>query len=245
MNPTLSIIIPTYNAFEHLEFWESKNRPEKFKNMEFIFIDSNSNDGSSEYFEKLSRTYTNIYVYKIKSNIYEAMNLGVYYSHSDWLLFTGIDDNLLESISDLINYINKNDLSKFDLLVVDYQISYFKKIKYKKSIKQLNHPHHQSCIFNKKSLLNFEYIYNTKYHLFSDMDLIFRIIKCQNILYLPINCVNFSTGGKSTNGSYFKQIFIELTLVCFKHNKIFSKFYLISILRIIYYYIKKIFRLHE
>ncbi len=245
MKYSLTIIIPTYNAIEHLENWEKILINEIFSYIEFIFVDSNSNDGTNEFLSLFSKRYKNVFVYKIKSSIYEAMNFGVFKSSSNWILFTGIDDYLLKPINHLIININNKKLNNYDLLIVDYQISKKNIIKEKKSIKQLNYPHHQSCIFNKQTLLNLNYIYNTKYLLYSDMDLIFRILKNKKILYLPYNCVNFSKGGKSTNGKYFKESLVELTTIAFKNNKIFTKFYLISVLRIIYYYIDYKFKLNK
>ena len=236
MNPIISIIIPTYNASEHLKFWENKNRPEKYKFIEFIFIDSNSNDGSTSYLLHLSEKYSNVFFYNLKSSIYEAMNFGVKKCNSEWILFMGVDDYLLNNCLELLNHINTNDLNFYDLLIVNYQISFESKIIFKNSKNQLDYPHHQSCIFNKLTLLKLDYIYDTKFNLFSDMDLIFRILRNNKILYLPYNCVNFSKGGKSTNGKNFNQSIKELTLIAYRHNKIFTKFYTLSLLRLLFYY---------
>jgi glycosyltransferase involved in cell wall biosynthesis len=236
LNPTISIIIPTYNALEHLKHWENKNRPEKFKFIEFIFIDSNSNDGSCSYFLHLVEKYNNVFFYNLKSSIYEAMNFGVKKSNSEWILFMGVDDYLLVNCSELLNHLNTDDLNFYDLLIVNYQISFQRKLFLKNSKNQIGYPHHQSCIFNKLTLLNLDYIYDTKFKLFSDMDLIFRILKNKKILYLPYNCVNFSKGGKSTNGQNFNQTIKELTFIAYRHNKIFTKFYILSVLRLLFYY---------
>ena len=237
MKYSLTIVIPTYNAINHCKNWDKILTAEKYINIEFIFVDSNSVDGTNEYLNTLSKKFDNVYVFKIESTIYEAMNFGVYKSSTNWILFIGIDDYLIKSINNLFKHLDDPKLINLDLLIVDYQMSNKNLIKQKKSINQLNYPHHQSCIFNKQTLLNLNYIYNTKYLLFSDMDLIFRILKNKRILYLPYNCVNFSKGGKSTNGKYFKESLIELTNITFKNNKIFTKFYFVSILRIFYYYI--------
>ena len=240
MKYTLTIIIPTYNALRHLKNWEKINITENYKHIEFIFVDSNSNDGSNKYLLFLTQMYENLYVYFLKSSIYEAMNYGVYKSTSNWILFMGIDDILLKSINNLLFYIESNILNSYDLLIIDYQISYNDKIITKKSNKQLKYPHHQSCIFNKETLLNFKYIYNTNYILFSDMDLIFRILIKKKFIYLPYNCVNFSIGGKSTNGKNFKLSFKELTQISYNNNKIFTKFYFLSIFRFTYYFFRNI-----
>jgi hypothetical protein len=240
----LTIVIPTYNAIRHCENWDKIITVEKYSNIEFIFVDSNSVDGTSEYLDSLTKKFENVFFFKIESTIYEAMNFGVFKSSTNWILFIGIDDYLLKPIINLFKYFDDPKIKNFDLLIVNYQISINGKIKFKNSKNQLKYPHHQSCIFNKTSLKNLDYIYDTSYSLFSDMDLIFRILSKNKILYLPYNCVNFSKGGKSTNGKHFKQTFKELTLIAFKHNKIISKFYLISVFRIIYYLIRNAIRIN-
>ena len=61
----LSYVLPTFNEIENLGFIFSQIKYlEKKNNLEFIFIDDNSTDGTFEYISNQKNKFNNIRIYK-------------------------------------------------------------------------------------------------------------------------------------------------------------------------------------
>ncbi|MBE4380107.1 glycosyltransferase [Vibrio parahaemolyticus] len=102
MKSKVSIIVPVFNAIDHVLSFEESNL--KFllqysndvTDFELIFIDGESVDGTLDELYKLSEKYNFIRLFSEKDEgIYDAMNKGIQYSNSEFVYFLGMDDVLL------------------------------------------------------------------------------------------------------------------------------------------------------
>ena len=121
----LAVAIPTYNRLENLLECVKKIDLQvvpDFVNLSLVISNSASNDGTSEYLNKLSSTRKNVYVFNktldwVGGNygcILEALPL-----KTDWVWFMGDDDEFyspksIQKVSDLIsqNQNNKDSCNK-------------------------------------------------------------------------------------------------------------------------------------
>ena len=240
MCPVISIVIPSYNSLAFIQNWEYRNNPNFFKRIEFIFVDSETDEKSKKLLEYLDETYINFKFISQKTNLYEAMNLGIDYAIGKYVAFMGVDDKLTPDINNFIDFIIGKNIEGPDLYVLDLFILYNKKnriIATKRSSKDhLTYPHHQSCFFKLDKLKDTKIKYDCRFQIYSDLDFILRITSDNSPEYVNYSCIEFSTGGKSTSGHYFLQSIFEIFVILKKHNKLISNFFFMSLLRISFYY---------
>jgi glycosyltransferase involved in cell wall biosynthesis len=244
MFPVISIVIPSYNSFTFIQNWEYRNNPNFFKRIEFVFIDSNTDENSKKILEYLQETYLNFKFISQKTNLYEAMNLGIDYATGKYVAFMGVDDKLVPDINNFIDLVIDENIDGPDLFISDLFILYNKKNKLitkKRSSKDhLLFPHHQSCFFKLNKLRETNIKYDSKFKIYSDLDFILNFSYQNPPEYINYSCIEFSTGGKSTNGQYFLQSIFEIYFILKKHKKLFSIFFFMSMLRISFYYFKSL-----
>ena len=122
----ISIIIPVFNVKDCLDdaFNSIKNQTFGFENLEIIFIDDCSTDGSSEIIKDFSSSHSNVKAICLENNSGFAgkpRNVGIKNATCDYLMFLDPDDVFLaDACSILYNCINKNHL---DLVSGNYDIN--------------------------------------------------------------------------------------------------------------------------
>lgn len=242
MNPIISIVIPSYNSLKLIQNWEYRNNPNFFARIEFIFIDSKTDSESKKILNYLDITYINFKFISSITSLYEAMNLGIEYATGKYVAFMGVDDKLTPEVNKFIDFLIENETESSDLYVLDYSILFKNKnkmiLKQKSSQNNLLFPHHQSCFFKLDSLKKTNIKFDCKFQVYSDLDFIFRFTSLNSTKYLNYSCIEFSTGGKSTNGNYFLQSIFELFVILKFHNKLLTSFFFMSLMRISYYHFK-------
>lgn len=93
--PLISIIVPVYNAENYLEDCVESLLQQSYKNIEFILVDDGSTDASAEICDIYSRKDTRVTViHKENEGQAEARNIGVQYSHGQFIGFADDDDIL-------------------------------------------------------------------------------------------------------------------------------------------------------
>ena len=93
--PLISIIVPVYNAENYLEDCVESLLQQSYKNIEFILVDDGSTDTSAEICDIYSRKDTRVTViHKENEGQAEARNIGVQYSHGEFIGFADDDDTL-------------------------------------------------------------------------------------------------------------------------------------------------------
>lgn len=106
----MSMVVPVYNGIAHIDgFFNSLEKENT--DIEVLFVDNGSEDGSFEYLKKLCESNQNFQVLKYieKQSSYAARNYGVSKSLGKVLLFTDIDCILT---SDYYNHVRKIELNE-------------------------------------------------------------------------------------------------------------------------------------
>ena len=112
----ISIIIPVFNVENHLDdaFNSILNQTFGFDNLEIIFVDSASTDGSSQIIKEYSDKFENVIsIFLDKDDGYAGLsrNIGMYYATSKYLMFLDTGDIFLEDACRLLHSeITSNDL---------------------------------------------------------------------------------------------------------------------------------------
>ena len=99
-NPKISIISPIFNRERYILKFISFIQNQNFKNVEIIFVDDSSVDGSAELIEEFKKKEHRIRLIKNKINrgTFLSRNIGVLYSKGDYLVIPDPDDILSKNI---------------------------------------------------------------------------------------------------------------------------------------------------
>ena len=93
--PTLSVIIPVYNAVKYLEKSVKSVQSQTLKNIEIILVDDGSRDGSSELCDRLAADDERIRVIHQKnSGASAARNTGIEAAQGIYITFVDADDSI-------------------------------------------------------------------------------------------------------------------------------------------------------
>ena len=123
-NYKVSVIIPVYNTEEYLrESFESiENQTFNFNDLEIIFINDKSTDGSEDILREFDAKYDNVFLYDSpegQKGPGSSRNLGMEKATSDYIVFFDSDDKMMpEYIETIYNEItqNKVDIVKTSFL---------------------------------------------------------------------------------------------------------------------------------
>ena len=125
-NYKVSVIIPVYNTKEFLRdsFESIKNQTFDFNDIEIIFINDKSTDGSEEILKEFSDKYTNVFVYTSPNEAKgpgSSRNIGIEKSTSDYIIFFDSDDEMMpEYIETVYDEITQNNV---DLVKTSFMTS--------------------------------------------------------------------------------------------------------------------------
>ena len=231
-----SIITTTFNSVKTIESCIKSIKSQNYSNLDLIWIDNSSSDGTYECLKKYSSKSTQLIKVK-NTTIVEAWNLGLEKSKGDIICFLNSDDqyfseNIINDVakvfsnnkinlvySDII-YINKNQKTLRNW-VCDNHIEGVKDHNYFEA--KINNgwmPAHPG-FFIKKKIINEIGNFNTNYKISFDYDFMVRCLKSKNInaKYLNSKTVKMLAGGNSNKlKNIFKKMSEDLEII--KDNKI-------------------------
>lgn len=102
-NHTISVIMPVYNAEEHLSFALDDIFKQTMYNFELICVDDGSDDRSLEILKLYSEAHSNMIVMKQNNqSAGAARNRGMYEASGDYLLFLDSDDRFEPDLLELM-----------------------------------------------------------------------------------------------------------------------------------------------
>jgi len=185
---------------------------QKYKNIEHIFIDGLSSDGTIDIIKKESKI-KNLIISEIDDGLYHAMNKGIDQSKGDIIIFLNSDDFFFDDnvIYKVASYFNDG------VEIVYGSIQYYnikkKKISwrkffpgkyYAKAYLSGWHPPHPAFFIKKNSIKK---KFDEKLKISADFDFMFfhQEILCLKSRYFPFVVTTMSTHGTSTS---FKNILI-------------------------------------
>lgn len=106
--PKISIITVVKNGQRYLESAIKSVINQKYKNIEYILIDGNSTDNTSNIIKKYKKKI-NLYLKSQDKNMWEAMNKGIQASTGSIIVFLNSDDTFnKEALQYAVKYFKKN-----------------------------------------------------------------------------------------------------------------------------------------
>ena len=202
-------------------------RSQTFTNYEHIIIDSNSNDGTSDFLKKNLNSKT-IYLREQDSGIYDAINKGINLSSGDYIGLLHSGDFFYSSKS--LMYISEN-LMNLDYIFGD--LAYFKKKKINRIWKfKVNHLHKpnplkipHTTLFLKKNIIQDLNLYEKKFQIASDTDFLIKLCR-NNYKYKKLDkfLIFMQSGGVSFSFLNLSRKFKEDIKILKKHYRVFFVF---------------------
>lgn len=240
MNDTtkVSIITVVYNGLATIEQTIKSIINQKYSNIEYIIIDGASVDGTQELIQKYSE-YIDIFISEEDEGLYYAMNKGIGNASGEIIGILNSDDLYVDTaIAKVVDYYSEHDvdivygnalwfggLEQTEL----YKCTNIEELWYRMAI-----PH--PATFVKREIYEKYGLFNTKYHISADYDLMLRLYS-QNVRFGHINEVitYFRRGGISvkeqkealSEGMEISQYYISR---CVEKDKWLSRLYEYNIL---------------
>lgn len=195
--PTISVIIPVYNAVDTVrEAIDSVQRCIN-ANGELIVIDGGSTDGTLAVLKQLKPADNVRWISEPDKGIYDAMNKGIKWASGQWIYFLGADDQLAHTgLVDLIKQASINCKLIFGNVQFDnghIMRSYVGLRTYFQ-----NTVHHQSALYHRSLFESFRY--DTSLKLLADYELNLRIYcQAEQTFYVDELIAFCHSGGASSN----------------------------------------------
>jgi glycosyltransferase involved in cell wall biosynthesis len=203
LNPLFSIVIPTYNSEENIEFLLRDLLSQTFEDFEILVIDGCSTDYTIEKAQNVQDGRIKIISEK-DLGIYDAMNKGIVNASGKWLYFLGSDDKLFnDSVLSKVSKhlegqnvvygnvkINGDTTWSKDGQIYDGEFD-FEKL-FNRNIC------HQAVFYNSEFIKGHQFKFNLEYTLCSDWDLNLRCRSITEFLYVDLIIAEFNAGGLST-----------------------------------------------
>lgn len=106
-NPKISIVIPVYNVSGHIQraFDSILNQTIGFENLEVIFVDDASTDGSDQIIKNYVDNYDNVSGFFLENNSGSAgkpRNVGISNVTSDYVIFLDPDDLFMDNACEIL-----------------------------------------------------------------------------------------------------------------------------------------------
>jgi len=126
----VSVVLSTYNGEKYIKQQLDSILAQTYTNFELIVVDDFSTDGTTKIVEEFEQKYTNILLYKGKSNLGYIKNFerGVKLAKGDLIAFSDQDDYWYPNkLAVLINTIGKYDVAYSDSEFVDENLNLLNK----------------------------------------------------------------------------------------------------------------------
>lgn len=226
----ISIITAVYNNQKTIKSAIDSVLSQKYPFVEYIVIDGASDDGTLNILNK-NKANIDLLISEVDGGVYDAFNKGIKHATGDVIGFLHADDvyensDVLTKIASVFEN-SDNDALYGDLVYVKSNnlkkvIRYWKAGNYtKKSFYRGWMPPHPT-LFIRKSIYSKFGVFNSKYKISADYDLILRFLFTKKIKtsYIQEVLVRMRSGGLSNRS--FKNIYIKTSedYLILKENKV-------------------------
>ena len=201
----ISLITVCYNASSTIEYTFKSIQMQTYKNIEYIVIDGNSNDGTKEIINRYSQIITK-YISESDKGIYDAMNKGINLASGDIIGFLNADDiyanvNVLNRIAEILE--NKSiDACYSDLVYVNNNkiVRKYNSGIFKPSLINYGLMPAHPTLYVKRSVFEQYGGFKTDYTIAADFEFVARIFGKYGLhaKYVPEVWVKMRRGGIST-----------------------------------------------
>ena len=225
----ISIITVTCNSASTIERCVNSVQSQTYSNIEQIFIDNCSSDGTMHIIKTLA-TSADVIISERDNGIYDAMNKGLKIASGNIICFLNSDDLYAEN-SILEKIAAKMQSDNLDALSTD--VSYFKKGYEKTIIRKFNSGHFSPNrfkfgimpahpgLFLRSEIVKKTGYFNTSYKIAGDFEYLIRVYKNKMLSYQHCSLVSvlMQAGGVS-NASFGSRMLInkEMLRACAENN---------------------------
>ena len=223
--PLISIITPNFKSPD-LEKTIISVLKQTYENIELIIIDADSGNETIDLLKKYD-DYIDLWVSEKDKGLWDGWNKGIRYANGKYI---GILDSTSTFNPNAIGYLLKYIKNYPDLDFVFGTIKKGDKIYtgFRPNDIKLRFNIYPSCVigfFLKMSSFKKLGLYNTKYKISSDYDLVYRLIVKEKMHGIATNGKeifgSFGDVGISSSYSFFQRLFAELTIRYDNHQSIF------------------------
>jgi glycosyltransferase involved in cell wall biosynthesis len=220
MGPKVSVITATRNAAKHLPALASQVLRYPPELLEWIVVDSLSDDGTVEYLRGL-RDDKLVWISERDSGIYDAWNKGVDRARGVWLMFAGADDLLGEGWIEACAQAPEVDLVYGDLEILDPRGRLLRRVEAKaweviapqlRTRMLLPHPglaHHRRLFEGRR--------FDTSYRIAGDFAFL-SAAPVGSAVRLPLVQARMQLGGMSNNPAMVERAYQENRRVVSRHG---------------------------
>ncbi|MBO4870433.1 MAG: glycosyltransferase [Muribaculaceae bacterium] len=191
----VTIITVCYNVKEALSKTVESVLGQDYQNLEYIIIDGQSTDGTSDYLKSLPADRIK-WISEPDGGIYDAMNKGVKMATGQWILFMNAADTFVDS--SIVSQVFANDTSDAEIIYGAVQ---------KNGVVKQAEPVHNShrmffchqCVFTRDYLLR-DNPFDTHYKMSADFKFFKQmVLQKRRFLKTDIAIANFDTSGISNS----------------------------------------------
>ena len=119
MNPTVSIIVPVYNAEKTLKRCVDSILGQEYEDLELILVDDGSTDGSGPLCDAFGNQDSRVRVlHKENGGVSDSRNMGLKLARGKWLQFADSDDWVTADATRLL--VRKAEADSCDMVVADF-----------------------------------------------------------------------------------------------------------------------------
>lgn len=159
MKDLITVIVPVYNAIQHLQECINSILGQSYKNIEILLIDDGSTDGSGTVCSEFVNYDNRVKFFKNSSNrgVSYSRNVGIQNATGKWIVFVDSDDLLC--VNALEKFIEVSYRFSIDLV---FGNSYIFRNNHKRSIFNLKEGYFEKVLPNIPSLAVWGYMFRTK-----------------------------------------------------------------------------------
>jgi glycosyltransferase involved in cell wall biosynthesis len=224
----ITIITVVYNSVNLIEGTINSVIQQDYENKEFIIIDGLSSDGTVEIIKKYN-DIINIWKSEKDNGIYDAMNKALQYVTGDWIIFMNSGDQFINNhvLKELA--LNKSyDMYFGATKVKSNELNDI--IRYPLKINKIWRGMiccHQSIVFN--SIIFKNYIFNLKYLISADFDLVYKLIQNDSKIKYVDNIISIYLDEGFSKKNYLKVLnenrLISLSYCHYNYKKFLINLY--------------------
>ncbi len=250
--PLISVIMNCYNGEKYLSQSIESVINQTYKNWELIFWDNRSKDQSSKILKSFNDKRLKYYLAEEHSLLYKARNLAIEKCKGEFISFLDVDDwwdpNKLQL------QIKKFSDESVGLVFSKYWFVNQRKKLNKKISSKSKHPTGKvtkylfsdffaaflTVMIRKKYLSNLEYIFDNRFHIIGDYDLVIRLSVVSNFDYVDLPLAYYRWHDKNETSKHLTLHHRELEnwYIDMKKNIQISKYKELNYIKIKFNYLK-------